>query len=244
MFLGIPYWIFILIALGILLLVIVLIFVYCATKKSRKKAQDIRFKQNLKNYIDRSKATEQRIVNLEDVPDPTLSPMIQNQESKEEAESESNQDDPLSGSIHTLDVQTFSNSFQNSPKAPDSPDMPSLTVQKNSELAKSTGYMNEYSQKSTTMKSSSTTMMYYESGMIRSTFKPQEPSLTLRRNQPIAPLRMDAPNTLPRPGGDILRLGGITQFPVMSPPPAGFEADPAIPGRKTSFINYMNPKEL
>ena len=88
-------------------------------------------------------------------------------------------------------------------------------------------------------------MMYYESGMIRSTFKPQEPSLTLReRRLPNAPLRVDTPNTLPRPGGDVLRLGGITQFPVLSPPPPGYEEEAPIPGRKTSFINYMNPKEL
>ena len=220
-------------------------FIYCATKKSRKRVQDARFKQNLKTYIDKAKGTEQRVINLEDVPDPSMTPMMEHQNSKaDESDIESNHadDDTLSGSVPTIDVQNFSNTS----KTLDSLDMPKIDAQKSSTLAKSTGFMHEQSQqRSTTVKSSSTTMMYYESGMIRSTFKPQESNLALRRQQqPQAPLRLDAPNTLPRPGGDILRLGGITQFPVMSPPPAGFEADPPIPGRKTSFINYMNPKEL
>ena len=85
-------------------MVICLTFIYCATKKSRKKAQDARFKQNLKTYIDRSKATEQRVVNLEDVPDPSMVPMMENQVSKD-AESDldsHHDDDTLSGSVPTI----------------------------------------------------------------------------------------------------------------------------------------------
>ena len=88
----------------------------------------------------------------------------------------------------------------------------------------------------------------YENGFIRSTFKPEEPNLSLRR--PKAPtLRVDAQatNTLPlsRSGDNILRVAGITGFPVMSPPPPGYTPPANLPpGRKTSFINYANPKEL
>ena len=85
-------------------MVICLTFIYCATKKSRKRVQDARFKQNLKSYIDRSKATEQRVVNLEDVPDPSMTPMMENQVSKDpESEMESDHDnDTLSGSVPTI----------------------------------------------------------------------------------------------------------------------------------------------
>ena len=82
-------------------------------------------------------------------------------------------------------MQNFSNTLEHSSRTQDSPDMPKLdnNIQKSSTLAKSTGFMHEQSQqRSTTVKSSSTTMMYYESGMIRSTFKPQESNLALRRH--------------------------------------------------------------
>ena len=240
-FLGIPYWIFILIALGIILLVICFTFIYCATKKSRKQEQDARFKENLRNYVNRANGpTDQRVINLEDYPDQSLNPMLQTQDDSSSSESETesnNPDDTLSGSVPTVDVQ---NSIEVSKST-----LPNIKIEKSSEMAKSTDFSRDSFQKSSTIKSSSTTMMYYESGMIRSTFKPQEPSLTLReRRLPSAPLRVDTPNTLPRPGGDVLRLGGITQFPVLSPPPPGYEGEAPIPGRKTSFINYMNPKEL
>lgn len=88
--------------------------------------------------------------------------------------------------------------------------------------------------------------MEFDNGLLRSTFKPEEVNLSLRR--PRAPtLKVDTTshNTLPSSrSGDFLRLGGITQFPVISPVPAGYTPSPNPPGRKTSFINYANPKEL
>ena len=92
------------------------------------------------------------------------------------------------------------------------------------------------------------TRLEYEQGLLRSTFKPEEVNLSLRR--PKAPtLRVDAQgtNTLPssRSGEDIFRLGGITGYPVRSPPPPGYTSPENLPpSRKTSFINYANPKEL
>ena len=169
--------------------------------------------------------------------------MLDTQDSRDDDSSSSsgsdtNPDDTLSGS--TLDVQNLPNSIEVSKTT-----LPNIQIEKSSEMTKSSDFSRDSFMKSSTIKSASTTMMYYETGMIRSTFKPQEPSLTLReRRMPSAPLRVDTPNTLPRPGGDVLRLGGITQFPVMSPPPPGFDEEASIPGRKTSFINYMNPKEL
>ena len=191
----------------------------------------------MRNYVSRANGpTDRRVINLEDYPDQTLNPMLQTQDDSSSSESDSNHpDDTLSGSVPTVDVQ---NSIEVSKST-----LPNIQIEKSSEMAKSADFSRDSFQK--TIKSSSTTMMYYESGMIRSTFKPQEPSLTLReRRLPNAPLRVDTPNTLPRPGGDVLRLGGITQFPVLSPPPPGYEGEAPIPGRKTSFINYMNPKEL
>ena len=94
----------------------------------------------------------------------------------------------------------------------------------------------------------SVTRLEYEQGLLRSTFKPEEVNLSLRR--PKAPtLRVDAQgtNTLPssRSGEDIFRLGGITGYPVRSPPPPGYTSPENLPpSRKTSFINYANPKEL
>lgn len=96
--------------------------------------------------------------------------------------------------------------------------------------------------------SMSVTRLEYENGFLRSTFKPEEINLSLRR--PKAPtLRVDAQatNTLPlsRSGDNILRMAGITGFPVISPPPTGYTTPTNLPpGRKTSFINYANPKEL
>ena len=48
---GIPYWIFIIVALAILLLVLCAMFIFCSTKKTRQKARDERFKKNLGIYI-------------------------------------------------------------------------------------------------------------------------------------------------------------------------------------------------
>ena len=84
--------------------------------------------------------------------------------------------------------------------------------------------------------------------VIPSSFKPQEPHLSLRReNKPPVLTLVPGGSSLPgygqNGGSGQFRLGGITQYPVQSPTPPGYS--PYLPpGRKTSFIDYSNPKNL
>ena len=91
-----------------------------------------------------------------------------------------------------------------------------------------------------TSKFSTFTKTEYEHGLLKSSFKPDQVHLSLRRPQ--APTL--SPIQTSRSTSSMLRLGGITQYPVMSPSPTHFDPASLPPGRKTSFINYANPKEL
>ena len=94
---------------------------------------------------------------------------------------------------------------------------------------------------------SSTTTRRLDPNVVPSSFNPQAPHLSLRRDKPAFTINT-AGSTLPGygsrdTGSGQLRLGGITQYPVMTPTPPGFS--PYLPpGRKTSFIDYSNPKNL
>ena len=70
-----------------------------------------------------------------------------------------------------------------------------------------------FTQKSATMKSVSVSRLEYENGMIRSTFKPDEPHLSLRRPKapPLRPVEAKSASNLQGSksrSGDVLRLGG------------------------------------
>ena len=101
-----------------------------------------------------------------------------------------------------------------------------------------------------------------------SSFKPMEPNLSLRRQpgQPAMTIELRRHHVVtassrtttmttttnneeavyPGPHGDLLRLGGITGYPVITPSPRDYIPPQAstIPGRRTPSINYNNPKDI
>jgi hypothetical protein len=256
--------------LAILLLVLCAIFIACSTKTARNKKRDIQFKENLGNYINNSVAKDNRRkgnnnnprVNLDEVPDQSL-PMLGQDIARVTGvdpnfnRSESNENDASNEAsdsnvrtrcmlflyfklIHvlfkddTLTTQDVSGyGFTPGNDTVDRrPQPPPTTIQQNS-FQKAPPSTNQF--------------LKTQPGMIASSFKPQEPNLSLRRIPASAPMRIDTrtANTLPsyRQSGNLVRVGGITHYPVISPAPPGFNPS-TDPSRKTSFINHMNPREL
>lgn len=82
-----------------------------------------------------------------------------------------------------------------------------------------------------------------------SSFLPIEPGLVLKRAPAKAPrVRIPDKESKDRPPiydqhGNMVRLSGATQYPVVSPPPKNYIPPPSVPGRKTTLLHFMEPEK-